>query len=168
MESPTAFWRPTLVPIANSYSLDPFLVEAIIHVESGGKADAFRYEPEFFRRYLSRKEEWRYSNPRRISSSYGLMQIMYIVAHELGFRDEPEALFMPRTNIHWGCRKLRDLRGWAETFAVPHTIALMSALAAYNGGMGGNSPTGPLRPENQRYATKVLGVRQGLIDQMAS
>jgi soluble lytic murein transglycosylase-like protein len=150
------YWRPTLTPIANAYKLDAALVEALIWVESRGQADAFRHEPQFWLRYLAKLPEYRGMNPRRVSSSYGLMQVMYPVARELGFSEEPEALFLPRTNLHAGCQKLRQLLDWAATYTtVPEADRLTAVLAAYNGGKGGNVPGTALRPANLQYASRV-------------
>jgi len=71
---------------------------------------------------------------------------MYVVAVELGFTGDPELLFVPRIGLDWGCRKLATLLQWAEGDVV-------RALAAYNGGKGGNT-TPPLR--NLAYAERVL------------
>lgn len=131
---------------ATRKQLDPLLVEALVIVESSGHADAFRYEPAFYARYLRGRPEWAGAIPRRVSSSYGLMQIMYPVAKELGFTEEPEMLFLPGVNLTWGCLHLSQLLAWADG-------DYARACAAYNGGKGGNAKP-PFR--NQGYATKVL------------
>ena len=134
--------------LAGEHNFDPTLIESLILVESGGRADAFRFEPKFWEKYLKGKEPWVNQVPRRVASSYGLMQIMYTTAREAGYHGQPEGLFVPIVNLEWGCRHLSKLRAWA-TGAVP------SMLAAYNGGKRGNEPgTVPLR--NQVYADKVL------------
>lgn len=149
-------WGEVLTPIVNAHRLDPWLVMGIIWVESRGQADAFHYEPQFWLRYLAKLPEYRGANPRRVSSSYGLMQIMYPVAKELGYQDEPEGLFLPRTNLHYGCRKLRELIDWAHSYlAVPRAECQRAAIASYNGGRGGNTPGGPLRPASAAYAARV-------------
>lgn len=139
-------YRPLIAVCAKPHKLDPLIVEAVVLTESGGCADAFRYEPAFYRRYLQGKPEWADCIPRRVSSSYGLMQIMYPVAKELGFTGEPELLFVPSVNLAWGCLKLAKLLEWAGGEYV-------KAFAAYNGGQGGNAQP-PFR--NQAYADKVL------------
>lgn len=130
---------------ATPKGLDPQIVEALVLVESSGHADAFRFEPGFYARYLKGKPEWADAIPRRVSSSYGLMQILYPVAKELGFTLEPEMLFLPATNLTWGCLHLSHLLTWAGG-------DYTRALCAYNGGKGGNV-TPPFR--NQGYADKV-------------
>lgn len=164
MATNPSWYRPLIFPVANSFGLDPYLVEALIWQESRSQADAFRYEPKFWTRYLSKLPEYQSLNPRRVSSSYGLMQLMYVVAKEIGYQDEPEGLFVPRTNLHWGCLKLSQLVQWARQYPVPAEDQTMAALAAYNGGKGGNTPGTPLRPDNRQYALRVLGSRAMLLE----
>ena len=137
---------------AQRHSLDPWLMEALVLTESSGRADAFRFEPAFYDRYLKGKAEWADQIPRRVSSSYGLMQIMYPVAKELGFNGEPEMLFVPSVNLTWGCLKFSQLLGWAAGDE-------NRALCAYNGGKVGNVAA-PFR--NQSYADKVFTHRKRL------
>ena len=137
----------------------PELVQALVQVESSGRTDAFRYESGFWRRYLRDTAEWGGQNPRRVSSSYGLMQIMFPVACERGFTGRPEDLFHPEVGLEWGCRHLEWLRAWVDTFdGVSARKRHRAMLAAYNGGKGGNRPGTTLR--NDSYAQKVL-VRLG-------
>ena len=148
---------------ADKYSLDADLVEAIVIQESGGKADAFRHEAAFWERYrMASKPEWAYRLARRWSSSYGLLQIMAVVAVERGFAEEdPELLFVPSTNLDFGCAHLRYLFDWADTFDASERPKLMAAIASYNGGRGGNKPTDkPLR--NGKYADSVMALAQQL------
>ena len=80
----------------------PVIIATIV-TESGGNSKAYRYEPAFYKRYLKNKSPWTenpyYDDPKRISASYGLMQIMYTTAYNAGFRGEPEALYDPATAI---------------------------------------------------------------------
>ncbi len=125
--------------------------------ESAGNTDAFRFEPDFYNRYLKPNKMYVGKNPRRISSSYGLMQLMWPVAVERGFpaTDAPEHLFFPEVGLDYGCRQLRFLLDWAETFDAPAQAKLDAAIASYNGGRGGNKPTeSPKR--NISYVRKVL------------
>lgn len=131
---------------AKQYSLDPDLVEAVVIEESKGQADAFRPEPAFFEHYLAGKVFYeRFNNPRRVGSSYGLMQIMYPVAVEHGFTKQPEYLFLPNVNLDLGCLILAELLR-------KHPGRVEDALAAYNGGAGGVD-----RPAPKAYAQRVLG-----------
>lgn len=135
---------------ATSFGLAPDLVSAVVLTESSGRPYAYRFEPDFWRRYLQGKPEWADRLPARVSASYGLMQIMYPVAYELGFGDDPEMLFVPRVNLFWGCRYLSDLIAWAGG-------DVDKALASYNGGKGAGLRA-PDYPEAQRiYIRKVRG-----------
>lgn len=140
------WYRPIVDELAPVYGLDPDVVEAVIRVESGGKADAFRFEPAFYERYLKGKAAYAGQEPRRVSSSYGLMQVMYPVALERGYQGEPEGLFVPRTAIEYGCRQLAHLLEWSHG-------NVHAALAAYNGGMSKNDKP-PYR--NATYVAKVM------------
>jgi soluble lytic murein transglycosylase-like protein len=116
---------------ATKYGLDKFLVCAVIEQESGWNPWAVRFEPGFLRSYVKPADP---ANPttKEITraSSFGLMQIMGLVAVEFGFG----GLFLtqlcdPDLGVDFGCRKLQKefaIHGEAET-----------ALLAYNG--GGNS-----------------------------
>ncbi|KKL23603.1 hypothetical protein LCGC14_2423710 [marine sediment metagenome] len=163
---PTEWFRPEIEAAARVAKVDPQIVEAIVSVESSGRADAFRHEPKFWRRYLAHLDQWKHHNPRRVSSSYGLMQIMYIVAVERGFQGEPEELFVPGTNLAWGTEHLAYLLEWAERFEASPEERLTAALASYNGGRGSNQPRanpakGPLL-RSEAYAKKVRARRLSL------
>jgi soluble lytic murein transglycosylase-like protein len=139
-------------------ALDPNLIEAQVLVESSGRTMAYRYEPDFWTRYMAGKPEWTLMLPERVSASYGLLQIMYPVARELGFTGEPEMLCVPSVGLAWGCEQMRRLLEWAKGNT-------LQALAAYNGGKGGNA-TPPFR--NAPYAAKVLEARSRLITERQS
>ena len=137
-------YRELIERIASDHGLDPNLVESIVIAESNGFTDAFRYEPEFYTRYLKHVPEWKDWNPRRISSSYGLMQVMYPTAKQYGFGDVPELLFIPDVGLKFGCLHLvRTLKQCAGN--------VREALAAYNGGYGNRHGDRP-----QKYAVRVL------------
>lgn len=139
-------YRAEIEAIASQFHLDPDLVEALVLVESSGKTHAYRFEPGFWQRYLKDKPKWDGANPERVSSSYGLMQVMYPVALEYGYAETaPEYLFVPTIGLFWGCTVLRSLLNWSQQ-------DVDQALASYNGGKGGNSQR-PFR--NQHYVDKV-------------
>jgi len=122
-------------------------VAAVVMTESSFDEHAYRYEPGFWRRYLKNNPRWNAWEPERVSASYGLMQIMYTTAVDLGYSGDPEGLYDPVMNLRWGCRCLKSLLNWAHG-------DVNSALAAYNGGKRGNEPgTVPLR--NRDYVTRV-------------
>src|SRR3954471_15510052 len=95
---------------AQSHGLSPDMVEALVLVESSGRADAFRYEAGILAQIETGKLKPKYlpanRAPRRIASSYGLMQLLYVTACDYGFRSEPESLFIPWINAEYGCAHL--------------------------------------------------------------
>ena len=137
-------YRAKIEMAAQRHAIDADLLDALVWKESNYQADAFRFEPAFWERYLKDKPEYATQNPRRVSSSYGLCQLMLPVARELGFRHEPEMLFLPDLNLDLGARKLAALLAWAEGDKA-------KALGAYNAGQGGwNSAAG------RAYADSIL------------
>lgn len=144
-------YRAELTAIADQHRLDPNLVEAVSRVESSGKTHAYRYEPRFWLRYMAKDPKWDGAIPERVSASYGLLQVMYPVALELGMppADPPEYLFVPVHGLQYGCRKLREVLGWANG-------DVAAALAAYNGGKTRDNAPGVEHKRNQSYVDKVL------------
>ena len=153
----TRYWAE-IVAAAAKHGLDPVLVEAVVLTESSGNADAFRFEPAFWNRYLKPKNLYPNANPRRVSSSYGLLQTMFPVAVERGFdpKSAPELLFIPEMALEYGCRQLKMLMDWADKGwpDIPADQRLRAVLASYNAGRGGNIPGTTLRAAG--YAAKVL------------
>lgn len=150
----TPYWKEIQVAAAAN-GLDPLLVEAMVLQESAGNTDAFRFERNFWNRYLKPKKLYVGQNPRRVSSSYGLMQIMYPTACERGFKGQPENLFLPDVGLEWGCKQLAHLVNWAAGYPVSKDLQLLAVLASYNGGTGGNTPGTALR--TVAYAKSVMG-----------
>lgn len=142
---------------AAKHHLDPLLVAAVVIQESGANTDGFRHERHFWNRYLKRKPEWSTLNPRRVSSSYGLMQIMFSTAVERGYAKNvpPEGLFVPEVGLDYGCKHLRHVVDWIDAKYPQATSQerLRATLASYNGGLQGPNA---LRPDNRRYADSVL------------
>lgn len=139
-------YRAEVHAIASRHGLDPDLVHAVCLVESSGRTDAFRYESGFWLKYLAGKPEYDGAIPRRVSSSYGLMQCMYTTALQFGYPkgDPPEYLFVPVIGIEYGCRTLAHYLKWAKG-------DVRKALACYNGGPGNWQAAAP-----QQYADKAL------------
>jgi soluble lytic murein transglycosylase len=136
-------YRILIEEIAARHGLDPLLVEAVVWQESAGHADAFRFEPAYWERYCKTDARFMHEEPRRIASSYGLMQIMYPTALQHHYSGSPEGLFEIETNLEIGCRILADLqRRFPED--------LLPVLASYNGGLGGVDRPGP-----RSYAIRV-------------
>lgn len=144
---------------AAAHGLDPDVVVAVCLHESydyglqlRGVAHAFRHEPGFWLRYMVGDPRWRHAVPMRVSSSYGLMQVMYTTALAHGFPadDPPEFLFVPTVNLEYGCRELKKCLDWGKG-------DLDTALAGYNGGRSkDNGPTVPTaKKRNAAYVAKV-------------
>jgi len=129
-----------------SPDVEPAAVYALIWVESRGRADAYRYEPGFLDRYLRGHPDWKdnpYVNqPKRVSASYGPVQVMYPTAWEMGYRGEPEGLH-GRTGLDYG---IRYYRRKLELYGNP-----VDAAAAYNAGSVRRSGSGYA---NQEYVDR--------------
>jgi soluble lytic murein transglycosylase-like protein len=120
----------------NQWNLDPKrLMYAWIEQESSWNPHAVREERGFYRNYILpnvgdrrvAREQW------ARATSWGLLQIMGQVAREQGFRSKylPE-LLIPEVNLYHGSQFLAEDRK-------PRTDGTWAgALAAYNGGLGGN------------------------------
>lgn len=147
------YYREEIDVAARAHGLDPDLVAAIVEQESSGWASAFRYEPDFWTKYLKNHPKWKASNPREVSASYGLMQTMMPVAVEHGYTGDPWGLFDPRVSLEFGCRVLAKLMTWAN-----QNVTL--ALGGYNAGKGGADGT-----TGRKYAREVLAryerIKQG-------
>lgn len=139
---------------AKEFGVERELLKAIGVVESNLKPNAYRFEPKYWERYMKDNPEWKDRDPKEVSSSYGIMQIMYPTAVAAGFTGPPEELFNPVISIRLGAKlfmswynealKLKGCKAW------PTEIA----LARYNGGKVGNPrDDGTLR--NQEYVDKV-------------
>lgn len=134
---------------AKQFGLEKLQLKAVAMVESSLRPRAFRFEQAFWDNYLKNNPIWKDRNPQEVSSSYGLMQIMYTTAVALGFPQDgnPEDLYNPVYNIELGAKLLRQLMdksyGWFDV-----------SLSRYNGGYGGNpGADGSLR--NASYVNKV-------------
>lgn len=141
-----AWYREIVERSARSHDLDPDLLHALILVESSGHADAFRFEPGVWERYCKDNPRFNVMEPRRVASSYGLCQMLFITATDYGFKGDPEYLFMPGVNSDMSAMHLRKLLRWAEGDRA-------KALEAYNGGRGHADGKGP----DAEYARRVLG-----------
>ena len=143
---------------AKKYSLTKLLLKAVAIRESSLDPTAFRHEPGFWTRYLRNNPEWMHKDKAEVSSSYGLMQLMYVVAWEIGFRGKGEELYNPVLNVELGAKFLRHhLNRIMQTGVCVKWWNLRPidvAISRYNGGPGGNpNSKGILR--NQKYVDKV-------------
>lgn len=156
-------YKAEIEKAAGTFKLDPVLVEAVVVQESGGNTDAFRTEFDFWNRYMKNDPRYKGQNPRRVSSSYGLMQVMYcrLLEDHIAQNDAwaPELLFVPEHGLSVGCQFLAELLEWATklpTTEYPEATPIFIALAAYNGGRGGNDPNKNWPLRNGKYAREVL------------
>ena len=151
----------------NEYKIPPLLLKAMCFCESSYNDRAFRYEPAFWTNYLKNDPLWKDKDPAIVSSSYGLMQLMWTTAWGLGFRGTQEDLWKPETNVDLGAKLVRLLID--DVFAkvvlkdYPWLSPLDIALARYNGGKWKNPvvpsvlPLGRLMSvRNMKYVKNVL------------
>jgi len=113
---------------ATKYGLDRYLVCAVIEQESAWNPWAVRFEPGFLDRYVKPVDPAKPTTREILHAcSFGLMQVMGLVAVGLGFSGNYlTELCDPDIGVDFGCRKLQqcvNTHGDAET-----------ALLAYNGG----------------------------------
>ncbi len=138
---------------AAAHGLDPVLLEAIMLVESGGQADAFRWEPVFYRTYIQGKTTHASQFGPLAACSFGALQILLEVAYEFGFTGDPWELFELERGLSYGALYLRALLDWAHD-------DVAKAVSAYNGGKG-TAEHGPPYA-NQVYVDRVLTTMKGL------
>ncbi len=150
-------WKNLIEIYSTKFGIPVEIICGVISQESGWNTGSMRYEPAFQKRYVDRDfpkqdEAWRHD----MATSFGLMQIMGLVAKELGFMGKPRDLFDPIVGIEWGCRKLASLNK-----RYPQTPK--DAIAAYNQGNNrwfdkdGDKVHDPDEPyNNQYYVDKVL------------
>lgn len=141
---------------ATAHGLPVRLVSAVVGVESGGDACAFRYEPKFFERYIRGNPQVRAVRPCSLetertaqATSWGLMQVMGATARGLGYQGAfLSELTRPEVGLEYGCRLLAKLakrreegHGWP------------GVVAAYNAGSVRITPEGGF--VNQSYVDKI-------------
>jgi soluble lytic murein transglycosylase-like protein len=145
----TTWCRPLITQVLALYPVDGLTanwVEAIVRAESSGQPHAYRFEPRYWDRYCAGHPVFGEGEPFRIAASYGLMQILYPTAYSVGYRGEPEGLFVPQQSLLYGVKVLAQNLAWAKGH-------LPAALAAYNGGRTKDNLTPPYR--NGIYLRKV-------------
>lgn len=125
---------------ATQYDFDPLFIKAIIAIESDYDTYAVLPESYYFEKL---KHDYRGVERLHLSCSWGLMQVMGIVAKERGFSGNYETLLSPHIGIQWGCHYLSYLANHWE-FMDDRLLA-----GAYNGGPG--------KP-NEVYAEKVMRI----------
>jgi len=144
---------------SKKYGIPKLFLKGVAMTESSMMERAYRYEPGFWDRYLKDNPLWKDQDPAVVSASYGLMQLMYTTAYEMGWRGTQEDLWNPVYNIELGTKLIRRLVDKVvEQKLVEKYIwfsPLEIAMARYNGGRTGNpNEKGVLR--NAKYVTKVI------------
>jgi soluble lytic murein transglycosylase-like protein len=158
-------WRSIVDKCAVEFQVSQALILSVIQMESGGDKNAFRYEPGFYKYYLENNATWqnlmieRNYTEKQVSSSYGLMQLMYPTAWMLGFREDPEELYNPYKNIHLGTKYLKQL---LDKYDGNHFLA----LAHYNGGSTGAKQyiNNELNQRPARYANKANQIYENFVN----
>ena len=175
--------RAAIALAAGRSALDPLLLQALVEQESNYRQYAWNPEPRYHYLWDVRaRRPFRAITVAEIRSefpppdfyappgvapdaewwgqqtSWGLTQVMGAVARERGFAgDFLTELLDVETNLAYGARHLAGLIAWAERrgASAAADVRLAAALAAYNGGTGGNEPdAAPDR--NAAYAHAVL------------
>jgi len=86
------FYDDLILKYAKQYNIEPALLKAIITIESAFDEKTYRYEPH------------------RNDASYGLTQLLYQTAKNLGFKGKPNDLYDPKININYGAKFLSILQ----------------------------------------------------------
>ena len=155
--------------MSKKYRVPKLLLKALAIRESALRPDAYRMEPEFWEKYCKGTPEWGDEDPALVAASWGLCQLMYVVAVELGFKKgrTGEELCDPVVNIELAAKKLRLILDTIYKYSIPDKnfmlLPIHIALARYNGGGGaGPDNSGNLTERTQKYADKVLKTWQEL------
>lgn len=165
---PLTAYRPQIETAAQLHGVEADIVEAMVIVESDGRAWAWNPEPTYrwiwdvrehrpFRSLTSAEASSKWPPPDFKTlggdrdqewwgqqASWGLLQVMGAVARERGFRGLylPE-LCDPVTNLFLGTKHFAALLAWAKG-------DVWRAVAAYNGGTGNYTGAAP-----QKHVAKV-------------
>lgn len=147
--------KNVLSVVSAKNKLDIELVAAVILQESSANKYAIRYEPVFLTKYVEKTKTWDLAScgnweteKTSRATSWGLMQVMGLVARERGFKKKfLSELTDPFENISIGCLHLSTL--------IKSKKNEIRGLLAYN---GGGDPTYPQRIEKWRDRIKQSGI----------
>lgn len=143
---------------AKKYRVHKLLLKAMAKTESSLDVYAYRFEPAFWDLYLKNSAEWKDRDPKEVSASYGLMQLMFTTAWQIGFRGPAVDLYNPVINVELGAKFFRYLLDGIEkgtNHLVYQLWPITIALARYNGGLT-NNPTSNGKLRNQDYVNRVF------------
>lgn len=120
---------------AQAHGLDPALVMAVCHHESGNwNTWAVRYEPAFHQQYIASMKGLTSTEMQLRATSFGLMQVMGQTAREQGFDEKYlTALCDPTFGLEQGCVKLAKCLARKDG-------NVQEALLMYNGGSNPGYP----------------------------
>lgn len=152
-----------IVGITQDYPLlTPALVQALVCQESGGNAEACRFEQRYFENIhvIEQAQRWSARNngiptvtTERVmrSMSYGLGQIMGQVARENAYTDRfLSSLIYPERNLNLMCRLL------TERFTRHRLLTIDHVILSWNKGPGCRAPNGkePYLVSVKRFMTE--------------
>ena len=127
-------------------TLDPLTVEALVLVESSDNAWAMRFEPAWYARMMKTAPTLTITEWAQQAFSWGLMQLLGVVAREEGYHGDLGQLLDPGTGLRWGCQHFQHLMRSVATEA--------EAIRAWNVGLAGAK-----QGRGQEYLAKVLAMR---------
>lgn len=133
-------WKPSIISAASAHGIPASLLASVVAQESDGKANAYRYEPAFYDRYIKNNPDWighkYHGKPEIISASYGLGQQMFTTAYETADRElkarisaDYTILYDPGINLGLTAKLLKKLM-------TLYGNRRRDTLAAYNAGKG--------------------------------
>jgi soluble lytic murein transglycosylase-like protein len=137
--------RQAIESIAYEHNIEPDLIEAMVLTESSGNAKAWRYEPAFYAKYIQKKD-YPEELKKDLATSWGLMQVMGVVAWEMGLKGRiKETLCTIEGGLEYGVKHFaKFLHKYGN---------IPDAIASYNAGS-------PRRKDgiyvNQGYVDKVM------------
>lgn len=115
---------------AKEHDIELALIKALIKKESSDYAFALRNDWDVLVQcgwFMTALNEYRLDpNNYKNFCSIGLMQVLYLVAYEMGFRGTHEQFFKPDINIMYGCMLIKRLQ---------HKFTkIQDVISAYNNG----------------------------------
>lgn len=143
---------------AEKWSLDPYLVAAIVWKESRGDQYACRYEPNWkwfndVQTHAKNNKISRETETRFQMTSWGLMQVMGATCRDLGFLKQLPKLSLPNVGLEYGCKYLsKQLKRYENKTT--------DAVSAYNMGTVSLDDNGDY--VNKNYVRDVMQYYQEL------
>ena len=123
-------YRPLIERLAARHGLNPRLVEAFVFVESSDQAQAIRFEPHIYDLLATKFPHTSPTERMQQATSWGLMQMMGMVARERNYHGTCVALCVdPELALTLGMKQLAHLKA--------RTTSEDDMIKAYNVGLGG-------------------------------